>query len=160
MALILELLFHSSPRRGGSMVGRMSSVSGLEWISSRPCRNPAGCSNSVGESEASSSAGGSLGVSVAGVVSAFSVTESSLLSSGSLFVTEADVHPFSFMLSLSFSDDGFVLVGVDSLSLAEPPLHPSSSPALPISPSAPRGFWCMRWCLTRLCFRVNVRSQV
>lgn len=148
MALALELLFHSTPTRAGSLVGRMRSMSGLEWISSRPCRNVAGCSTSEGVSEAGSSAGGSLGVSVAGLLSASSVTEAS----GSLTLAEARLCWFSFMLSLSFSDEGFVLVGVDSLSLAEPPLNPSSSPAL--------GFWCTRWCRTRLCFRVNVRSQV
>lgn len=160
MALTLELLFHSTPMRGGSLVGRMHSMSGLEWISSRPCRNLSVCSTSEGESGASCSAGGSLGVSVAGSDSASSVTEAPLLSSGSLFVAEADSGFFSFVFSLSFSDGGFVLFGVDTLSLAEPPLNPSSSPALPISPSAPRGFWCIRWCLTRLCFKVNVRSQV
>lgn len=133
--MALELLLHSTPRRGGSLFERMRSMLGLEWISSRPCRNP-----SEAESETGSSAGGSLGVCVAGDVSSFFVTMAgaSLLSSCSLFVAEEDLRFFSFLLSHSLSEGGFVLVGVDSLSLAEPPLNPSSSPA------APRGFWCIR----------------
>lgn len=120
----------------------MCSVVGLVWISSKPWMNPG--SDVAGES----SAGVSLGVSAAG-----SVSELRLYSSGSaaapLFTYEVG-SPFTVsVISLSFSEGGFVLVGVHSLSLAERPLKPSSSapPAAPhVEPSlsTPRSFWWIR----------------
>lgn len=146
-----EAAVHSTPSRGGSPLESASSALGLVWISKSPWRNPSGCSSSF-------SAGGSLGMAVAGAVSGLSVTHAPLLD---FFLLTFAVGLFSFfMTSLSVSDGGFVLVVADSSSLAERPLNPSSSPALPKYSSAPRGFWCMRWCRTKLCFRVNVRSQV
>lgn len=124
---------HSTPKSGGSEVAEMFSVVGLVWISSKPLKSLSGVSM-MGESEA-----------------LFPTTFSVDAQSSSL--TCVDGSPFTVsVISLSFSEGGLVLVGVHSLSLAERPLNPSSS--------APRGFWWIRWCRTRLCFRVKVRSHV
>lgn len=71
----------------------------------------------------------------------------------------APSSPATPVPSLSFSEGGQVLVGVHSpSSLAESPA--GASAPLASATSLPRGFRWIRWCLTRLCFRVKVRSHV
>lgn len=169
-----RVALHFTPSSGGSEVGKMCSVVGLVWISSKPWMNPSDGSMSdvVGESEACSSAGGSLGVSVAGAGPVSEVGLNSSVSTAGIVATQSSTlsckvgSPFTVSAtSLSFSEGGLVLVGVHSPSLAERPLKPSSS-GPPVSPqvepslSTPRSFWWIRWCRTKLCFRVKVRSQV
>lgn len=130
----------------------MCSVVGLVWISSKPWMNPSdgSMSDEVGESDACSSAGGSLGVAVAGAgpVSEVSTAGTVAMQSASLSFEVGSAFTVS-AVSLSFSEGGLVLVGVHSPSLADRPLKPSSSgpPASPqVEPSlsTPRSFWWIR----------------
>lgn len=139
----------------------MCSVVGLVWISSKPWTNPSDGSSSeaVGESDACFSTGGSLGLNSSDSTAGTEGAQSSSFScdAGSPFTVSVN--------SLSFSEGGLVLVGVHSLSLAERPLKPSSSgpavtPQVEPSLSSPRSFWWIRWCRTKLCLRVKVRSHV
>lgn len=161
-----RVALHFTPSSGGSEVGKMCSVVGWVWISSKPWMNPSDGSTSdvLDESDACSSAEGSLGVS--GPVSEVSLN-SSVSTAGTQSSLSCEVgSPLTVsVISLSFSEGGLVLVGVHSLSLAERPLKPSSSgpPAAPqVEPSlsTPRSFWWIRWCRTKLCLRVKVRSHV
>ncbi len=154
------------PSSGSSGVGKICSVVGLVWISAKPWMNPSDGSKSdaVGKFNACFSAGGSLGDSVASPFSEVSSVSTEGTQSSS-FSCEVGSSFTVSVNSLSFSEGGLVLVGVHSPSLAERPLKPSSSgppgtPQVEPSLSPPRSFWWIRWCRTKLCLRVKVRSHV
>lgn len=106
----------------------------------------------VGGSEPTSGSAAGLAERSPSDVAVSNPSHSSFPSSSSSSLAPAAPLPHS----LSFSDGGQVEVGVG---VQESPSSLASSfPAE--APSAPRGFRWIRWWRTRLCFRVNVLSQV
>lgn len=106
---------------------------------------------SVAESDSDSA--GFVGLCSSNVADSDSSPSSPLSSPSSRSLPPAVPLPHS----LSFSDGGQVEVGVG---VQESPSSLAASSLAVEAPSAPRGFRWILWWRTRLCFRVNVLSQV